>query len=234
MFGKEDILGWLRRPFIFLLLRTREGYMPTITKSRLIPSEGTPFKHAWARLPSIEIDRDFAIIDLAYLFTGLVTIAQSRLVHRILQGVEHTDPTEWSNSHLSIGDKFVMAVRRTACLFIRCSLFLPTIILVIYVVTAPQHSYYLKVPNPSKYGSQLCIHIMCCLRTAYSYISYISILSTCHSNTTQIKYIHSLCNGSNSLRVHEQLISGCPNSSEPNSSEHNKSWSAPPHLVYWL
>ena len=47
-----------------------------------------------------EIDQDSVIINLAYLFAGLVTITQSRLVHRILQGVEHTDPTEWSNSHL--------------------------------------------------------------------------------------------------------------------------------------
>ena len=52
--------------------------------------------------------------------------------------------------------------------------------------------------------------------------------------TTQITYIHSMFNGSNSPRVHEQLISGCPNSSGPNSSEHNESWSAPRHLVYWL
>ena len=51
--------------------------------------------------------------DLAYLITGLITITQFRLVHRILQGVEHTDPTEWSNSHLSIGDKFMLTVRRT-------------------------------------------------------------------------------------------------------------------------
>ena len=50
------------------------------------------------------IDRDSVIIDLAYLIAGLVTITQSRLVHRMLQGVKHTDPTEWSNSHLSIGD----------------------------------------------------------------------------------------------------------------------------------
>ena len=56
------------------------------------------------------IDRDSVIIDLAYLIAGLVTITQSRLVHCMLQGVKHTDPTEWGNSHLSIGDKFVLAV----------------------------------------------------------------------------------------------------------------------------
>ena len=123
MSGKDDISVWLKRHFIFLLLRTREGYMPTITKSRLIAAREIPFKHAWARLPSIEIDQDSAIIDLAYLFAGLVTIAQSGLVHCILQGVEHTDPTERSNSHLSIGDKFVMAVRRTASLLKGCLLF---------------------------------------------------------------------------------------------------------------
>ena len=64
-------------------------------------------------------------LDNGIIFNLLVwcTVAQSPLVHRMLQGVEHTDPTGWSNSHLSIGDKFVIAVRRTARLCIRCSLF---------------------------------------------------------------------------------------------------------------
>ena len=96
--------------------------MPTITKSRLITAGTIPIKHAWARLPSIGIDRDPAIIDLAYLIAGLVTITQSRLVHCMLQGVKHTDPTEWGNSHLSIGDKFVLAVWWTVSIFKGCSL----------------------------------------------------------------------------------------------------------------
>ena len=95
----------------------------TITKLRLIAAKEISLKHAWARLPLIEINRDVATIDLAYLFTGLVTITQFCLVHRVLQGVEHIDPTEWSNSHHSIGDKFVVAVRQTASLFKGCSLF---------------------------------------------------------------------------------------------------------------
>ena len=41
------------------------------------------------------------IADLAYLIAGLVTTTQFHVVHRMLQGVEHTDPTEWSTSHLS-------------------------------------------------------------------------------------------------------------------------------------
>ena len=90
---------WTRH-FIFLLLRTREGYMSTITKSRLITAGTFSIKQAWARLPPIEIEQDSAIIDLAYLFAGLVTITQFCLVHCILQGAEHTDPMEWSNSHL--------------------------------------------------------------------------------------------------------------------------------------
>ena len=97
MLGNDDISVWSTQHFMFLLLRTREGHMPAITKSRLITAREIHFKHAWARLPSIGIDRDSAIIDLAYLFAGLVTITQFCLVHRILQGVEHTDPTEWSN-----------------------------------------------------------------------------------------------------------------------------------------
>ena len=46
------------------------------------------------------IDRDSVIIDLDYLINGSVAITRSRLVHRMLQGVEHTNPTEWSNSRL--------------------------------------------------------------------------------------------------------------------------------------
>ena len=78
--------------------------MPTITKSRLITAGTIPIKHAWAKLPLIGID-------LAYLIAGLVTITQSSLVHRMLQGVKHTDPMERGNSHLSIGDKLVLAVQ---------------------------------------------------------------------------------------------------------------------------
>ena len=86
--------------FIFLLLRTREGYMSTITKSGPLTAKTIPFKHAWASLPSTGIKGDSAIINLACSFAGSVTITQSRLVPCILQGVEYTDPMEWSNSHL--------------------------------------------------------------------------------------------------------------------------------------
>ena len=51
MLGKDNILVWSTQHFIFLLLRTREGYMPTIKKSRLIAAGEIPFKHALARLP---------------------------------------------------------------------------------------------------------------------------------------------------------------------------------------
>ena len=123
MLGKDD--SWSGKHNISHSYFWGQGkvYMPTITKSRSITAREIPFKHAWARLSSIGIDRDPAIIDLAYSFAGLVTITQSRLVHRMLQGVEHTDPTKWSNSHRSIGDKFVMAARWTASLSKGCSLF---------------------------------------------------------------------------------------------------------------
>ena len=82
-------------------MRTREGYMPTITESREDCCQDNLYQ---ANLSEIAADRNrvesSAIADLAYLIAGLVTITQFRLVHRILQGVEHTDPTEWSNSHL--------------------------------------------------------------------------------------------------------------------------------------
>ena len=175
MSSKDDISVWLRQHFIFLLLRTREGYMPTITKSRLIAAGEIPFKHAWAKLQSIEIDWDSAIIDLAYLFAGLVTITQSRLVHCILQGVEHTDPTEWSNSHCSIGDKFFS---------FSCSLFFFLTIIQSFIWWRLRNIYIIQ-RHWIHYDNvfQLHIHIMWCLRTDQSYICYISISSTCHSNT---------------------------------------------------
>ena len=48
--------------------------------------------------------------DLTYLIAGLVTNTQFHVVHQILQGVEHTDSTEKSISHLSIGDKFMTTI----------------------------------------------------------------------------------------------------------------------------
>ena len=82
-------------------LRTREGYMPTITESREDCCQDNLYQ---ANLSEIAADRNrvesSAIADLAYLIAGLVTTTQFRLVHRMLQGVEHTDPTEWSTSHL--------------------------------------------------------------------------------------------------------------------------------------
>ena len=123
MLGKDDISVWSTRHFMFLLLRTKGRLHATITIPKLIPSGEISHKQAWARFPSIGMEYWLALIDLAYLFAGLVAITQSRLVHRMPQGVEHTDPTEWSNSYRSIRDKFVLAVQRTANLFKDCSLF---------------------------------------------------------------------------------------------------------------
>ena len=69
----------------------------------------------------ISINRDSVITDLAYLIAGSIT--QSRLVHCMLQEVEHTDPTEWSNSHLLHWRQIVLTVRQTVSLFKGCSLF---------------------------------------------------------------------------------------------------------------
>ena len=98
MSGKDDILLWSTRHFIFLLLRAREGYY--YNKIRIDYHRENLFQACLNEFAVIEIDQDSVIIDLAYLFAGLVTITQSRLVHCMLQGVEHTDPTEWSSSHL--------------------------------------------------------------------------------------------------------------------------------------
>ena len=76
--------------------------MPTIAESR----EDYCQDHLYQmRLREAASDRNQAessdIADLAYLITGLVATTQFHVVHRMLQGVEHTDPTEWSTSHLS-------------------------------------------------------------------------------------------------------------------------------------
>ena len=66
-------------------------------------------------------------------------------------------------------------------------------------------------------------YVTAVLRTAWTHNDIFQLTLKQHINMTQIKHINSLCSGSNSLRVHKQLILGCPNSSELNSSEHNKS-----------
>ena len=45
---------------------------------------------------------------------------QSRLAHHILQGVEYASPTGWSDSHLSIGDKYVWLFNEQLLFSITC------------------------------------------------------------------------------------------------------------------
>ena len=101
MLGKDDFLSDKTTSDFSYFLRTREGYMPTIKETRVDYCRDNTYQ---ANLSEIAADRNqiesSAIADLAYLIAGLVTITQFRLVHCILQGVEHTDPTEWSSSHL--------------------------------------------------------------------------------------------------------------------------------------
>ena len=85
--------------------------MPPVTE----PREDCRQDHLYQiRLREAASDRNRVEItttaDLAYLITGLITNTQFHLVHRILQGVEHTDPTEWSTLHLSIRDKFMLTI----------------------------------------------------------------------------------------------------------------------------
>ena len=153
-----------------------------MTLSWLFPPKGPSHRilrfHAWC--PSRVTGRDNGTTDVPISFAGLVTIAQSCLVHRILQGVEHTDPTEWSNSHLSIGDKFVMAVWRTVRFFITCPLF----------------SFQQQFSHSYGNGSATLIYfkstesVIKWLSTTYMYVYHaISILSTWHGNMTQTKYL---------------------------------------------
>ena len=75
--------------------------MPAVTE----PREDYCQDHLYQiRLREAASDKNWveitATADLAYLIAGLVTTTQFHVVHRMLQGVEHTDPTEWSTSHL--------------------------------------------------------------------------------------------------------------------------------------
>ena len=115
--------GLVNTTFHFPTFEDKGRLHAVIAKSESVTAEEILLKCTWANLPKIDTDLDVALIDLSYLLAGLVTITQSRLVHHMLQGVEHTDPTKWSNSHRAIGDKFVLAVRKTANIFKDCSLF---------------------------------------------------------------------------------------------------------------
>ena len=115
--------GLVNTTFHFPTFEDKGRLHAVISKLESVTAEEILLKCTWANLPKIDTDLDVALIDLSYLLAGLVTITQSRLVHHMLQGVEHTDQTEWSNSHRAIGDKFVLAVRKTANIFKDCSLF---------------------------------------------------------------------------------------------------------------
>ena len=90
------------------------------------------------------------IADLAYSIAGLVTTTQFRLVHRMLQGVEHTDPTEWSTSHLSIRDKLYQ-------------LFYERLILqevVFHFQSAPQHFIFRRLRHISFSNGSATFHFI--------------------------------------------------------------------------
>ena len=108
--------------FHFLLFEDKERLHVYHNKARMDYRLENLLQARLNKFAVAAINRDSVIIDLAYLIAGLVTITQSRLVHCMLQGVKHTDPTEWGNSHLSIGDKFVLAVWWTVSIFKGCSL----------------------------------------------------------------------------------------------------------------
>ena len=137
---------------IFYFLRTREGHMPTITESREDCCQDNLHQ---ANLIETATDRNRvvespAMVDLAYLIAGLVTTTQFRLVHRMLQGVEHTDPTEWSTSHLSIRDKLYQ-------------LFYERLILqevVFHFQSAPQHFIFRRLRHISFSNGYATFHFI--------------------------------------------------------------------------
>ena len=154
--------GLVNTTFHFSTFEDKGRLQATIARAESVAARETLLKHTWANLPSIETDWDVAIIDLAYLFTSLVTITQSRLVRRMLQGVEHTDPTGWSSSHLSIGDKFILAVWQTASLSKSCSLFSGQRWFSHSYEDGSATFHIIKCTTHVQKWLSLCTRIMCC------------------------------------------------------------------------
>ena len=99
MSGKDEILLWSTQHFISYFWG--QGKV-TCRYSKI------KISHCWgnfaqAYLSELAIDRGWLRCCHNRLVLFIYWIGhntQSCLVHRMLQGVEHTDPTEWSNSHL--------------------------------------------------------------------------------------------------------------------------------------
>ena len=98
MLGKDDISVWSTRHFIFLILRTREGLHAYHNKIKIDHCRGNPFQACLSKIPNNRDWPRFCYKPLGLFIYWIGHNYPARLVHRILQGVEHTDPTEWSNS----------------------------------------------------------------------------------------------------------------------------------------
>ena len=196
-------------------LRTREGCKFTVANSWddcwQVQSLPNNLERAWHWE---ELSREPATANLSYSIAGLVTITQFPLVHRMLQVVEHTDPMEWSNSHLSIRDKFMLAFPWSIYSFLQTE-FLFRKFHHIPFQTAPQHfisdgsatfHYYgIRTEMVVTYMDTSCIITGCFSNSLGHKILYFNW----HKITqyiTHFSQMGSLCLGSNSPRVHEQLI----------------------------
>ena len=180
MSGKDNIFRSIGRHFTCLFLRTREGHIHHDTVLT-VPTQGTHSRDLKTPcVVSLEATRrDNGITDVPIQFAGLVYSwpVSSSPLHAPRSGAH------WPNGMEQL-PPFHRRQIRNGCSTNRLSfhplytVFLSTIISVIYVVTATQHSFYLKTQNPLKYGSQLCIHITCCsANSSLIYQLYFNIIN---------------------------------------------------------
>ena len=123
MLGKGHISVWLTRHFMFLLLRTREGLHAYHYKIKIDCCRGNPFQ---ACLSEIATDRNrsrfrYNRLCLFICWIGCNYPVLSSPPHAPRSGAHWPNRMEYS--HRFLGDKFVLAVQRTASLFKSCLLF---------------------------------------------------------------------------------------------------------------
>ena len=142
---------------------------------------------------------------------GSCTVAQSPLVHCMLQGVEHTDPTGWSNSHLFIGDNQYW-------LFTHNVLFCEQLTHISIVFQSYQHVTVIW-HKLSKYTPCVTALILSECTNSPCEATQTALSHTAPNIVNLDPLLPTLCTDSSSLRGGKQHNFYCTNSSEQNSSK---------------
>ena len=92
-----------QRRHLLLVLRTTERTRIFHNEFKLSPSRGDLAQlETRARFQTIEINKNPSCPIWPINLLDWCTATQSPLAHRMFHGAEHTSPTGWSSSHLSI------------------------------------------------------------------------------------------------------------------------------------